>query len=252
VAKRPDLLERSDLEMSAGARVSDMVVTLTMAALRDLKWVVEGGGQRRELAVPSSWLDRLGDRLDGAADYQEATEPPGLPEVILTRPRDPSRLVEALTNAGAPSTYWTRDGFVHLASQACESLRIMTPFIDETGAKLVAEMFDRATGHRRVLILRPASRGDRSWLTDHLRPGVTIKEYWQQSVDRNGATGIETFHAKIIVADDRLAYVGSSNFVSASLDRSLECGVLLRGREVRTVAALMDAVEQISTVVFAP
>jgi len=252
LADNPILLASTDLDISAAVRVGEMVVTLTLAALRDLNWLIECGLHRRQLAVPPAWLHRLGDRLDGAADYQDGTDIPSLPEVILTRPREPSKLVEALAEIGAPSTYWTRDGFVHLAAQACKSLRIMTPFIDPTGTRLVTEMFNRTAASHCLLILRPNSSGQRPWLqhlSGPLPSHVIIKEYWHETVDRDGTARLETFHAKVISADDRLAYVGSSNFVSASLDRSLECGVLLRDREVRTVAALLDAVERISSVV---
>ena len=247
--EEPALLSRTEAEISAIAKVGEMTVTLTLAALRDLGWIGDDGRFIR-LLVPSTCLRRLADRLEGAADSQESLCLPLHPEVILTRPKAPSVLVDALEKIDAPSTYWTRDSFVHLAEQACESLRIMTPFVDQTGADLLAKMFNSTSASHRLLVLRPTYAGERPWLnylSAEIFRRVAIREYWLEARDGEGLRRVETFHAKAICADARLAYVGSSNFVSSSLDRSLECGVLIRDREAKTVAALMDAVESIST-----
>ena len=56
----------------------------------------------------------------------------------------------------------------------------------------------------------------------------------------------ETFHAKIILADDDKAYIGSSNMTRWSRDFSMECGVILRGPCVKPVATLVEAMIKIS------
>jgi phosphatidylserine/phosphatidylglycerophosphate/cardiolipin synthase-like enzyme len=226
-----------------------MAVALTIAVLRDFGWVHETPGGDRRLEINSLELSRFADKLDGAADGQNFLEAPALPQIILTHPRKPARLVEALAEIRAPSTYWTRDSFVHLASQAVASLRIMAPFVDDRGVELLEEMFGRSKALHRVLVLRPTSRGERPWKT-HLsriaRLGVQVREYWYETREPSGSRRVETFHAKVIVGDDQMAYVGSSNFLTSSLDISLECGVLLCGPEVSAVAALMNAIEIVS------
>jgi phosphatidylserine/phosphatidylglycerophosphate/cardiolipin synthase-like enzyme len=57
---------------------------------------------------------------------------------------------------------------------------------------------------------------------------------------------IETFHAKIILADDGKAYIGSSNMTRWSRDFSMECGVILRGPCVKPVNTLVEAMIKIS------
>jgi phosphatidylserine/phosphatidylglycerophosphate/cardiolipin synthase-like enzyme len=52
-------------------------------------------------------------------------------------------------------------------------------------------------------------------------------------LDRPEATGYETFHAKVLLADDDEAYVGSANMTKWSFEQSLELGVLVRGRAAR-------------------
>lgn len=46
-------------------------------------------------------------------------------------------------------------------------------------------------------------------------------------------SGRETFHAKVVLADDSEFYVGSSNFMGSALERSFECGVFVRLRKDR-------------------
>ncbi|MGB6439441.1 MAG: phospholipase D-like domain-containing protein, partial [Methyloceanibacter sp.] len=53
---------------------------------------------------------------------------------------------------------------------------------------------------------------------------------------------LETFHAKIVLADCVAAYVGSANFLYRSREANLECGFLLEGDAVAPVAVLVEAV----------
>jgi len=62
------------------------------------------------------------------------------------------------------------------------------------------------------------------------------------SIPRSSGFGRETFHAKVVIADRRYAYVGSSNVTAASLDHSMEMGVTLEGKAVAEVAEVIDAV----------
>ena len=57
--------------------------------------------------------------------------------------------------------------------------------------------------------------------------------------------GYETFHAKVVIADGDLAYVGSANLTRYAR-HSMELGVLVQGRAARAVSALVRSVERIS------
>ena len=57
---------------------------------------------------------------------------------------------------------------------------------------------------------------------------------------------LETFHAKILLADTDKAYIGSANMNRWSRDYSMECGVIIRGPCVKPVATLVDAMTSIS------
>ena len=58
--------------------------------------------------------------------------------------------------------------------------------------------------------------------------------------------GYETFHAKVILADDRMAYIGSANMTQASLSVSMELGALLKGNSVKTLGSVVDAILSIA------
>jgi phosphatidylserine/phosphatidylglycerophosphate/cardiolipin synthase-like enzyme len=65
---------------------------------------------------------------------------------------------------------------------------------------------------------------------------------YNYSIPRDEGQKRETFHAKIILADSDVAYVGSANLTAASREYSMEMGVVLRGKAAREVAIVIDAV----------
>jgi len=69
--------------------------------------------------------------------------------------------------------------------------------------------------------------------------GVRVFNYSIRAIEGGGR---ETFHAKVVLCDRSAAYLGSSNVTAASLDHSMEMGVVLQGRAAADVAEVMDAV----------
>jgi hypothetical protein len=45
----------------------------------------------------------------------------------------------------------------------------------------------------------------------------------------------------VILVDDSAYYAGSSNFMKSALDRSLECGVIVRGRSAHELYGVVEA-----------
>jgi phosphatidylserine/phosphatidylglycerophosphate/cardiolipin synthase-like enzyme len=76
---------------------------------------------------------------------------------------------------------------------------------------------------------------------------VSIRDY-HLSHPRSGnrVLPIETFRAKIILADQHLAYVGSANMLGSGDGASLEAGILLDGRGATQVASLVSGVLRIA------
>ena len=120
--------------------------------------------------------------------------------------------------------------------------------MDETGADAVTALLRRCDVPRKVVIARPDARGIRHYARFAARieaAGGEVREYW---LPRTGTEGpaAETFHAKLVMADTNLVYVGSSNLMASSLDGGLECGVLLEGRHATPFCRIVEAVLAIS------
>jgi phosphatidylserine/phosphatidylglycerophosphate/cardiolipin synthase-like enzyme len=185
------------------------------------------------------------------AVHQDATRV----QVVLTKPPRPSVLEGKLGELGwrTSDLEATDHAFNSLVRSAQRRVIVMTPFFDERGAAWIQELFGFVSvGVERVLILRSLEDSSkRDYPT-----GFTAIQTWlaaQQvkvfnySIPRSSGFGRETFHAKVVVADRRYAYVGSSNVTAASLDHSMEMGVALEGKAVAEVAEVIDAVLLAST-----
>lgn len=110
-------------------------------------------------------------------------------------------------------------------------------------------MFKNALpGVRKQLVIRLTPEGT-------LPPGLgVIAEGLKQlgvcvynfRLDKPGAEGFETFHAKVVLADNASAYVGSANMNKRSFQYSLELGLMVSGQAAARIAQVLDAVIQVS------
>lgn len=164
---------------------------------------------------------------------------------VVTLPPGPSRVGQQLQDmAGSSFTTLTdtRDAFLHLARRAQERLVIMTPYIDSTGAAWAADLFEATNAHNKFLILRGAEQIRACGSVGNRLVTAASKIFDYTFASRgNGPSSVETFHAKIILADGAAAYVGSANFLYRSRETNLECGVLMEGDAVAPVSVLVDA-----------
>lgn len=195
-------------------------------------------------------LARVAFALHAIAHYhahvhRDATEA----RVVLTKPPQPSALEQWLAVAGwhTQSLEATDDAFRRMVQTARERVVVMTPFFDRTGARWLSSLLGGvASGVTRILVLRGLEQHGKpaypegyaevaSWL---MREAVQVFNY---SLPR-ASGGRETFHAKVVLCDAELAYVGSSNVNMASLEHSMEMGVEVRGRAARHVCMVVDSV----------
>ena len=165
----------------------------------------------------------------------------GQARLVVTMPPSPSRLGDALA-ADIASEYIalarTTDAFRHLANIARDRFTIMIPYVDAVGADWASELFSLTAASERLLVLR-----DTSQLTRCGDAGLRLKNLVTRLINYGGADlSLETFHAKIVLADGVAAYVGSANLLKRSKHFNLECGVLLEGPAVTGVKVLLDAV----------
>lgn len=169
--------------------------------------------------------------------------------VVLTKPPRPSVLEQKLSALGWRTTDLepTEHAFHGMVRAAQRRVVVMTPFFDSTGATWLQELLSYVShGVERILILRSledSTRKDYPSGFDAISPwlkaqGVRVLNY---SIPRMEG-GRETFHAKAVLCDRSTAYLGSSNVTAASLEHSMEMGVVLDGRAAAGVAEVIDAV----------
>ncbi|HZR34789.1 MAG TPA: phospholipase D-like domain-containing protein [Nevskia sp.] len=177
--------------------------------------------------------------------HQDATRA----QVVLTKPLRPSVLERNLSALGWRTTDLepTDRAFHSLVQAARQRVVVLTPFFDAAGAVWLTTLLSNvATGVECILVLRSLEDPSRqdypdglstisAWLNAH-----AIKVYNYSIARPEG--GRETFHAKVVLCDRSAAYVGSSNLTTASLEYSMEMGVVLQGRSAADVSEAIDAV----------
>ena len=172
-----------------------------------------------------------------------AEEEAALTAVTLLLP--PSAVAAALPATGLSyaSLVSTEDAMARVAAAASTRLTVMTPFLNKGGLDFAISLFERSVAVTRTLVVR-GTHSTRAALhpeQDRLQSlRVTTLNYLLPTADC-----YETFHAKVVLADDRLAYVGSANLL-AQLHQSMELGNVVRGRAARVVASVVRAVEAVS------
>lgn len=193
---------------------------------------------------------RLAFALNAVQHYRSAIHRDAtVARVALTKPSRPSMLEQKLSALGwrTNSLEPTQHAFHGMVQAAQRRVVVMTPFFDTTGAEWLRELLSYAPlSVERLLILgslEDPSRKDYPLGYDAISPwlkaqGVRVYNY---SIPRIEG-GRETFHAKAVLCDRSLAYLGSSNITAASLEHSMEMGVVLQGQAAAEVAEVIDAV----------
>ncbi|WMT87494.1 hypothetical protein NO932_02515 [Pelagibacterium sp. 26DY04] len=169
---------------------------------------------------------------------------------VVTLPAAPSRLAEVLPTEGPvhASMEKTSDEMARIARSAVSSITIMSPFVNRDGAEFAMRTFDESPAPQKTLITRlsgKTGRAVRPLVAEMQRRGIRVLDYFIRAGD-----GYETFHAKIVIADGDLAYIGSANMTL--YDRhSMELGIIVKGKPARAVSALVRSVERVSVPVSA-
>ncbi len=138
----------------------------------------------------------------------------------------------------------TEDVFRDLIQTATDNLWIVNPFFSIDSPQvmnlfaLIASRLQQGSISIR-LILRRVAPNRREFALPALRrlcsmlPGHCLSQLKVYSLDLNEGAERQTFHSKIIVQDDRAAYIGSANWTESSLQRAVELGVLVEGAVIQ-------------------
>lgn len=197
-----------------------------------------------------SHFRRLAFALNAVEHYRSAVHRDAtIAQIVLTKPPQPSDLEQELSALGwrTAELEATEHAFNGMIRAARRRVVVMTPFFDSKGAAWLQELFSYAAPSvERTLILRSledSTRKDYPIGFDAIAPWLRSHEVrvFNYSIPRDGG-GRETFHAKAVLCDRSLAYLGSSNVTAASLEHSMEMGVVLQGRAAASIAEVIDAV----------
>ena len=199
-------------------------------------------------------LQRLAQVLSGADHFRRMRLNPEAIELAVTMPLLPSYLEKELAaTLGRPGGFLTTStAFTRLAQAASRRLVVMTPFIDAGGFRWLRRLFEATPADcQKIVVLRDTDRYMVELGVQHadwLRAlQVSVRDYHlSHGVEAGRALPIETFHAKLVVADDTLAYVGSANLLYSSEGLSLETGLLVEGSAAIQVARLVDGVLRVA------
>lgn len=203
-----------------------------------------------ELSRPE--LLRLATLLRGAEQFRRLRHDTPQLELVITMPMTPSFLASELPERAGRSGGYLSTGAAlqRIAQSAQQRVVAMTPFIDGFGFGWLRTVFEASAAAQKILILRDAGRyavdlsvHQAEWLRAHR---VGVWDYYLSHPAGVRALPLETFHAKIVLADERLAYVGSANFLGSGDGTSLEAGVLVDGSAAAQVARLIDAILRIA------
>jgi len=173
-------------------------------------------------------------------------------EVVLTKPLSPSQLAKSLEGMllGTWGLLDTREVLPSIAENASERFVVMTPFLDEVGGEILLALFQHVRPSvRKQLIIRATADGllPAGYLAITGQLSALGVEAFNFRLDKEDAFGMETFHAKVVLADNAKAYVGSSNMNKWSFQYSLELGLLVSGKAADRIGQVIDAVTSIST-----
>jgi phosphatidylserine/phosphatidylglycerophosphate/cardiolipin synthase-like enzyme len=170
--------------------------------------------------------------------------------VVLTKPAKPSTLEQKLSQRGwRTSDLEPTDSAFHSMCRSAKSrVVVMTPFLDVKGAAWLKELFSVTMPRvERILVLRSLESPTKD---DYPNGYDSIAEWlgeqsirvFNYSIPKLDGKGRETFHAKVLLCDYEIAYLGSSNITSASISHSMEMGVTVSGRAAADVAVVIEAV----------
>ncbi|MGH6877240.1 MAG: phospholipase D-like domain-containing protein [Rhizomicrobium sp.] len=172
----------------------------------------------------------------------------GRARIVVTVPMRPSRFEGALAEINDSGVLIeTMETFLHLSRLAADRLVVVSPFLDADGLDWVSSLFDATRAPDRALICRHYDQVTPVYTRRLSAAGVAIHEYFLEREPKGrGIRAAETFHAKIVLADQVAAYVGSANLLRSSKELSLECGVLLEGQAVKQVHDVVESMLHIS------
>ena len=192
---------------------------------------------RMPKAVPAFLAGMAAMRGPAAAEEASLT--------AVTLPTPPSAIAGALPTTGLSyaSLITTDEAMLRVAVSACTRLTVISPFLNGGGLAFALQLFESTGAHRKVFVVR-GTRATRAVMRTE-QPRLEVLRVVVRNCLLTSAEGYETVHAKVVLADEQLAYVGSANLLVQRV-HSLELGNVVRGQAARVVSSVVRAVEMAS------
>ena len=170
-------------------------------------------------------LHRLFDRVFGNESPAGSDDAPGegrLADLVLSLPS----VLRGPVEARLPGVLTTDHVFRKLLESARKSLKIFSPYVDNsfTGLAQAATVPIQV-----VTTLRDAKMKSSPVLE---RFATTRPLAVRYLCEKQGKTQMYQLHAKMILADTTMAYLGSANFTDTSLHYNFELGLYVEDRDV--------------------
>ena len=201
-------------------------VLWSKVSLANLRWTIEGAS--------------LGLRVAQSADQ---------PISVITLPSNEYDIVQSLRRRGVERATLGRtiDAFLSVARAAKNDFFVATPFIDATGIDTLNKIVEAVPrGSNCHLIVRTHDsilKAEGHGAGRSLSSRFSVFTYLRELADGQQ----ETFHGKYFVSDDAKAYIGSANLLYASLQSTVETGVLLSGVDAKPWSVFAQAMLESST-----
>lgn len=143
--------------------------------------------------------------------------------------------------------------------EASESIRLANPYFDP-GEEVLEDIASLPSNGVRTKILTRETNAPSTSLRKALnevygaiapesRENLDVRDLYAKDSDRRQ---VYATHAKVLVVDDEVCYIGSANLTRHSLTNNFELGILVRGPVVQQVSAVFDTVFASSTKVDLP
>lgn len=241
---------RSICELSGVAQARSAEMQSTLSACASLNLVEQAGPLAWRYVGDKDDAERLALLLETIAFYmRDIYKDRDRVTVVVTEPARPSKLAEALEASlkGTQGIAATTQTFVEIAQRARKRFCVVTPYVDETAAPVLLQLFAHTQAAVRQLIVR--SEGGRVLPLALRSVGDELRrlrvDVFNFRLGRADGQGNETFHAKVVLADD-ICYVGSFNMNRWSLQYSLELGLVVEGAAAQRIGDILDAITQVS------
>lgn len=237
----------ADIERIEPFRIHDRAVEFRLLDRMCGAGVIRYAGTTWQPTASRDELLRLAVLADGAEAALRCHKDRNDVSLVMTFPRAHGCFMDALRDSGPyyANIAITQEAFVELARKASASMTVMTPFLDEDGVKMVQRMFLETSGPvKKTLVLRgiPKLMGQSFGpeLAALGAAGVTLLDY--QIPVSHDLGRYETFHSKVVLCDDSIAYIGSANLLGSSMSISFEMGVIASGKTANDLARVVNAI----------